>query len=661
MKTEQKQEKETIAYEPIIAGALLKFKTLDNVDFSLLIEDFEKKTNIEVRGLWYISQNNLGKYIKTLKDGTIRLRDGISLDYVIEEDNCTLREKLKKVAGKVVNVYFNHFDIEKFNREKKYALSSNKKNVLDTANILLISDFQDDYDELIKYGFKNVDYFKSIVRADKYFAEHPLELQKYHIILKGNQNVQDCCFEGDVELDRIIRELRNKTHGLTTSLYRYDYEDHIELVVYLKDYRNRRSWDTEEQTYTNMFDRIVENTLINHTLDEVELKDKKFVPIKDYIKPNRLPLPVKKSDLKILYLDSIRVNKYANDIAKQLGLNITFKEDNNCSLGRYVKTHLGDYDIIIVSHLYSRSLLGMNIESTEQCKDTGRDLTLLVTYNDDSIWQLDEDDKCDYQGIGSKIKLNYRYAGNLAIDSERHNKEFRVLRKSADFVSEDEEHRKYYESDIACITGIIGASINAYNNALLQMNKTSISDLDIKSAEEFDKEYEVVDKKEEERKEAALAPIRRFDSIRYEVYSYLYYRKKGLISQLPEELKITEGKNGIKVENIYQGRTFCTIAFPKEYKQKNLRIFKIQTLSKKGSLSAPETIGLYTRKYEKLESVPNRPNERQANALLSIDKKINVALRPLNDEAWHKKCELEEQKRLVLERKQKKESTKRIN
>ena len=652
-KNKKKQENETMEYENFIAGALLKFEKLDNVDFSLLVEDFEKKTNIDLRGLWYYSRNNLGTYIKTLANGTVKLRDSISLDYIIEEEKCTLRDKLLTIAGNTVNNYFSSLEIETFKQEKEKALLENKDKVLSTANILLVSDIQDDYDELVKYGFKNVDYFKSIIRADQYFSKHPEELEKYHIILKGNQNVQHCCFDGDVELDRKFSDLRDRKHILEPCLHRYDYSDHMELVSYLSDSINHRSWDTKEQSYTDIFDRIVENTLINHTLDKVGLEDKKFVPIQDYINPNRLPLPAKKSDLKILYLDSVIVNKYANDIAKQLGLNITFKEDNNCSLGRYIKTHLGDYDIIIVSRLYSDSLLGMNIESTEQCKDTGRDLTLLVTYNDDSIWQFDEDDISDYLGIGSKIKLNYRYAGNLAIDSERHNKVFRVLRKSADFVSEDEEHRKYYESDIACIIGIIGASINAYNNALLQMNKTSISDLDIKSAEEFDKEYEIVDKKEEERKEAALAPIRSFDSIRYAVSSYLNYRKKGLISQLPEGLKITEDKNGIKVENIYQGRTFCTITFPKEYKQKNLRIFEIQTLSKKGNLSAPETIGLYTRKYENLESVPNRPDERQANALLSIDKKINVALRPLNDEAWHKQCELDRQKRLVLERKQK--------
>lgn len=56
-----------------------------------------------------------------------------------------------------------------------------------------------------------------------------------------------------------------------------------------------------------------------------------------------------------------------------------------------------------------------------------------------------------------------------------------------------------------------------------------------------------------------------------------------MINQIPEGLKIIEDKDGIKVENIYQGRTLCAIVFPKEYKHEDLRIFQIQTLSKKES------------------------------------------------------------------------------
>lgn len=638
-------KKEKINYEPIIAGALLKFESLDNVDFSLLIIDLEDKLNIEVRGSWSYSPNNLGKYIETLDNGTIKLRDGISLDYFIEEENCTLREKLLEVAGNKVANYFNNLDIEKYKTEKEKTLKENKEKVLNEANILLISDIQDDYDELVKYGFKNVDYFKSIIRADSYFTEHPEELEKYHIILKGNQNVQHCCFEGDVELDRTINRLRDKKHILEPSLYRYDYPDHIELITYLSDRNNCRSWDTKELTYQGIFDRIVENMLINHTLEKVDLKDKKFIPIQDYINPNRLPLPTKKSNLKILYLDSISVNKYADRIANELGLSVDFKEDNNCSLGRYVKSNLGKYDIIIVTRIYSGNLLSMNHESTEQCKDTGKELTLFVA-QDDFYWGVDSD-------LADGIKLGYVFGGNYAPDSEYHSKEIRILRQPIEVDAKDEDWTKYDQSQYSQMKGIIEASVNFYNQALLQRGKPTISDLDFKTAEELDQDYVNAYENKEAIKEAELAPIRLFDNIRYSIANYLNYRKNGLINQTPEGLKITEGKDGIKVENIYQGRTLCTIVFPKEYKHDNLRIFEIQTLSKKGTLSSPQTIGVYTSKYENLESIPDRPDEKQENALISIEKKINVALRPLNEEAWKKQLEQETQEPTTLNLKRK--------
>lgn len=641
----EEMKKERINYEPIIAGALLKFETLDNIDFSLLITDLEEKLNIEVRVSWSYSPNNLGKYIETLSNGTIKLRDGISLDYFIEEENCTLREKLLEVAGNKVNDYFSSLEIEIFKQKKENALLENKDKVLNEANVLLISDIQDDYDELVKYGFKNVDYFKSIIRADQYFAKHPEELEKYHIILKGNQNVQHCCFDGDVELDRIINKLRDEKHILEPSLYRYDYPDHIELVTYLSDRNNCRSWDTNELTCQGVFDRIVENMFINHTLEKVGLKDKKFVPIQDYINPNRLPLPTKKSDLKILYLDSISVSEYANRIASELGLNVDFKEDDNCSLGRYVKSNLGKYDIIIVTRIYSGNILSMNHESTEQCKDTGKELTLFVA-QDDLHWGVDSD-------LADGIKLGYVFGGNYAPDSEYHSKEIRILRQPIECEEKDEYRIKYAQSQYSQMKGIIEASVNFYNQALLQNGKPAISDLDFKTAEELDQDYVSAYENKEAMREAELAPIRLFDNIRYSIISYLNYRKTGLINQIPEGLKITEGKDGIKVENIYQGRTLCAIVFPKEYKQDNLRVFEIQTLSKKGTLSNPQTIGVYTSKYENLESIPNRPDEKQESALISIEKKINVALKPLNEDAWKKQLEQEEQEPTALNLKRK--------
>lgn len=185
------------------------------------------------------------------------------------------------------------------------------------------------------------------------------------------------------------------------------------MVTHLNDNINHKYWAIEAYTYTNLFGRIVNDILlINHTLEKLGIKNEEFVPIQDYINPNRLPLPNKKTDLKILYLDAnlrpIKDKEITSRIAEELQLNITFEEDNNSGLGKYVQNHLGDYDIIIVSRMYSGNLLKMNYESKEQCKDTGRDLTLLVSYDNDSLQQFNDD-----KSLGFEIGLKYKFAGNF--------------------------------------------------------------------------------------------------------------------------------------------------------------------------------------------------------------------------------------------------------
>ena len=179
---------------------------------------------------------------------------------------------------------------------------------------------------------------------------------------------------------------------------------------------------------------------------------------------------------------------------------------------------------------------------------------------------------------------------------------------------------------------IIEASVNFYNDALATAKKPTLNNLDLKTADELDYEYTTTVEKQEQEREAELAPIRAFSEIGCEVIRYLRYKNQGFTNQIPEGLKITEDKDTIKVENIYEGRTFCSIVFSKVYKQLNLRIFEIQTLSKKGNLSQPQTIGLYTSEYNNHANIPARPNETQARALLSIKKKIDNVLTPFNDD-----------------------------
>lgn len=622
-------ERKKISYEAIIAGMLLKFESIDCVDFNLIIEYIENKANTGVWGFWNTARS-IDKYVKYETNGNILLKDGKTLDYFIEGENCTLREKLLEIAGNEVYDYINTLDIEKYKTEKEKALVDNRERALKEANILLISDIQDDYDELIKYGFKNIDYFKSIIRADKYFSEYPEALKKYHIILKGNQNVQYCRFGGDVELDTTLNGLKNI---LVLSLYRYDYDDHIELVTYLRD--NHRGLNINETTYQGIFDRIVENMLINHTLENTALKNKKFVPIQDYINPNRLPFPTKKSDLKVLYLEPVMSSGYCDRISNELGLCVEFKEDSNYGICKYVRSNLGKYDIIIVTRIYSGNLLRMNRESTEQCKDTGKELTLFVA-QDDIIGDVDSD-------LADKIELGYVFGGNNAPDFEYHSKQFRILRQPIEVEAPNEYRRKYLQSKYSKIKGVIEASVNLYNQALLEINVPIISDLDFKSAEELDQDYVNAYEHKKAIQDAELIPIKLFDNIRHSIITYLNYKKMGLMSQNPNGLRITEGENGIMVENIYQAKTLCTIIFNKNYTRGDLRIFEIQTLSKKGSLSNPQTIGVYTSEYENLENIPNRPDKKQESALISIKKKIDIALGPLNEEASKKLLEQETQ------------------
>lgn len=630
----QMEKTRVISYEPILAGIFLKYESISFLDFGLLIEDFEKKTNIKVSDTLYLQTrdypNKMGKYIESLQEGTIKLREAFCLDYFIREDNCTLREKLQQIVGDLYELYFKDLDIEKI-REEIFT-DSNIKNVLDNANVLLISDIEEDYQELVKARFKNIDYFKSIVRADNYFQKHPDELKKYHIILKGNQNVQRCCFNARVDLEDTIEIVSKANHALVTTISRYNYVNYSDLLINLEDIRNGGKWFRKEKTYQDMIKRIIENVLLNHTLERIKVEEK-FAPILDYVNPNRLALPTKKKDLKILYLDSISVNKYAQDLAKYLGLNVTFLEDDNSSLGENVKRHLGDYDIIIASKMYSNTLIDMNKESTEQAKDTGRELALLVCYADHTIKLYDEDGECDYHGFGSKIDLQFAFGGNLAKDYNPQEIIFRTLRKHYPFIDEEGEFINYNENSLSCIESILGVSLNVYNDALLELSETGLTNLDLEDAKTLDSKYASIEDEEEKRKATALAPINSFDNMRSLVLSYLHYRHRGLIKKDITGLNIYEYPDNIRIENIYQGRALCAITFAREYRNNNLRVFTVETLSNKGYLREPENVGLYTQKYDNYQFIPNKPNEKQAKALESIYQKVFTLLSPVVEEA----------------------------
>ena len=73
-------------------------------------------------------------------------------------------------------------------------------------------------------------------------------------------------------------------------------------------------------------------------------------------------------------------------------------------------------------------------------------------------------------------------------------------------------------------------------------------------------------------------------------------------------------------------------------------------MTKKGNLSNPEMIGLYTRKYENIDGIPKRANETQMNAIIATKKKIELLIAPLNVNASLKKSDEYKQKKHRLSR-----------
>lgn len=260
----------------------------------------------------------------------------------------------------------------------------------------------------------------------------------------------------------------------------------------------------EAFSYQERIDKIISQKDLEEIIKKYPEKEQKRSPVTDYENPNRIPLPKKKEEIKILYLDAISINPHAKEIAEELGLNVTFKEDNNFAIRDHIRQHLGEYDIIIASQSYSRNLPEMNIESTEQCKDTGRDLVLLLTYESRPIPKMIEEEY-DSLGIGTERTLRYSFGGRLALESTKKYFQFPVLRKEA-----IEGKRK--GDDKRKIKVTLEQAVNLYNNELQRAEKNNIENIDFKTSDEYKEEYE---KKEQEEKEEQEKDMLKMDKIKY--------------------------------------------------------------------------------------------------------------------------------------------------
>ncbi len=583
-----------ISYDNIIAGSILKFGKLDNTDINFISKKVESVTQVDLHYRAFCSP--LNNCLQRDDDGTITIANQS------EEAMATLKEFAKPLES-----FFESLDVEAFKKEKKEYLETAKRELLSNANILIISEDESDYEALKNYGYSNIDYFKSLIRANRYFSSHPEELQKYHIMLLGKHSINHCCFDGNVWLESEITRVAKESKVIESEIFRcdYDYATEYPYAVFLQDYYLKRSWEAGGDTFDEVISKITEAATIN----EVLIKNppiKPFEQIKDCTNPEIIPLPKKLEDLKILFLGLLN-NDELTKMTQSLGISCTFLEDTNSALGKHVKEHLGEYDIILVSRSYSGAVLEMTTECTEQCKDTGRQLVLLVSYDIDHILNLDEDEKPAFDLYGSQVKIQYRFAGPLVFESDIQEQNFKVLRKS---------NQRYENQSIRF--GILCAVVNLFDEFAKSLDDTGFENNTLPSAIQLNEEYIAHVEQEKLNRALALKPIEDFDRFVYLVENYLL--KKPHIKN--RDLQIIESQDGIKVQALYNGNPICAITYRKSDATEHIRIFLLQVLTKKGTLSAPVLRGFYTKKYEKLQSTPSRPTEEEEKAIDGLFKKV---------------------------------------
>lgn len=688
------KEKIRISADDMLAAMLYYFDKIDQIDFALLsnyiVEELKKNPDFEivVSGVKDISHkfefykhgeddyeivwgNNRGRTAKLTSFDYYKNRFYI-LTYDKDDkgryiDVITLRDKKYRESLTQIDIYGNSqilFNIlsrydnikdkeEYYKYKKEKVLQTSKK--INDVNILLISDQPEDYETLIKCGFKNINWFKSIVRAKRYFDEHPNELANHHITFIGEQsiNTEYAVFylaEPDLELKKTIEKVCKEKGLQKFRLYswnskekpdernlftseEYVFNENGTCQKFKLDSSIRGGHLTEEE----FCNKIVEFLLVKYPNGIIPTLD--FNKVYDYINPDVKPYPKKISDIKILtYSDD-------NNLREKYGLNITTCDDlfptNNdkdsksyYEFRKYLKEHLADYDIFILkkSDYASRILQGK--ESTEQCKDTGKPLTLLVAYEDYPAYG---------NIISTGIRLNYSVGGISQQKTLNNNYSFGLAHNRLYY---PESH--YFEEEHA-----IRGSLHLYNQLLIARGEEPIK-LPFVSPEVLNQEYEKkcelfwnnylkVNKIDAQNIEL----IRQYDDAMNLIREYLRYYNSGKITEIPVGLNFVVNCDNLNIEVQYidtnTGRPYGSVIFNKNESKPGLRKFIIKEYDpQKNNYKSSKEVGVYINSWNDEIEAPRRPNNEELISICEIMNMIKEQLSPLIENA---QIEIKSQKR----------------
>lgn len=289
-------QNKVITYEQFIAGALQKLDVIDNVDMSILVQDIKNKLGVNLVGSWTcpISGFELSRVIKHnfnngsvgwSKEFTKIKKFEITEDYSVSQKVIkeSLRERLKAIAGEEVICYFAPLYKQSYEKRKENEIKRYQEQTTQYANVLLISELQEDYDDLVKLGFTRINWFKSAVEASEYFEQNPNLLEGHNIIILSR--------ECEIGLETKARELITKgVKENNISLIQIDREafEYLQKIgVWIYDSIVGKYKQLYVKDINALYNAIAECALTNRLIDG-PIKANCFKPINNIPDTNKL-------------------------------------------------------------------------------------------------------------------------------------------------------------------------------------------------------------------------------------------------------------------------------------------------------------------------------------------------------------------------------------
>lgn len=611
------KNKKEVSFEQVIAGALLKFRNLDVVDINLIMEKLSS-AGFEVLDNCEYSFPSIENYIKIYENGRIELRKGLIISQSIKAVSTTIGELFQSIMGIDLIDFFDNLNLLSFKDEKQNRLLKEKATILSDGKVLVLSGDRNYFEQLKKYGFRNVKSYESFIKADFCLKDGSSSLSDYQIIVVETPNNYE-----DIKVLELIKCLQNKSGVLVAYVSSEVLEDGKYFSLEYFDKGISKSFCHESRSIFDIVDFMLEGAIAKKVVNSIDITNP-FV--NEELPKENLPFPSSKDDLRILYLESARVSDYSKGIALELGLNVDFMSDSSDRL-KSVMTQLGNYDIVIASEMFSKRLLEEHLECHELCKETGRQVVLLATYNEEGLPIFSEDGEVDDYILGCYVNLNYILSGSTDRASIPSTVGFRVPRVSE---SDGEFYRWYRECSKANLSAILQIAVRLYNEKFLNGELKDIDDF--KTPHEFDVSFLQAFNNEKNRQNNLLEKIRIVDEIKYYAQGFMNLNRDKQNEGSAHGLSISESDLGYRIECGFRGQIMCSLTLSKgEVSSDNLRIFNIRTLSKKNKLNPFKNCGLYSRKFRNL-SVPPQVSDEEWGVVLSIYKKIIHYIKPIVDE-----------------------------